>query len=126
MAFSPDSASSSNEWDSPSGGAPLDDGDSCLGENNDEPLLSDSSMDLHAESSRPEAVSNLLDARAYQREMFEASMQQNIILAVSHPLCPDTYARFLLQTSQMDTGSGKTQVCVAVLHRMGWGMLLTG
>lgn len=40
---------------------------------------SPSSMDAEL---KPKTTSGLLDARAYQREMYEASMQRNIILAV--------------------------------------------
>lgn len=59
-------------------------------------------MDVHDD----EAGQANFQARAYQLEMYEQSMEKNIIVAVS--VAHGQYAG--LTRLQMDTGSGKTQM----------------
>ena len=51
-----------------------------------------------------------LHARAYQLEMLEKSLKENIIVTVSTHETPSVIPFLLTSYVQMDTGSGKTQV----------------
>ena len=52
--------------------------------------------------------SSTIHARAYQLEMFEKSLEENIIVVVSNVAEPGKI--FANKQPQMDTGTGKTQV----------------
>ena len=49
----------------------------------------------------------IMSSRAYQLEMLDQSLKDNVIIAVSVVLVADLY---LSDNAQMDTGSGKTHV----------------
>ena len=51
-----------------------------------------------------------MTARAYQLEMLEESLKQNIIVAVCCPTPETQTGQFANMLPKMDTGSGKTQV----------------
>ena len=51
-----------------------------------------------------------MTARAYQLEMLEESLKQNIIVAVCCPTPKMETGHFANMLPKMDTGSGKTQV----------------
>jgi hypothetical protein len=51
-----------------------------------------------------------MTARAYQLEMLEESLKQNIIVAVCCPTPATETGQFANMLPKMDTGSGKTQV----------------
>lgn len=64
-------------------------------------------FDTSSDHVAPEPVS----IRAYQLEMFQKSLKQNVIVAVSSASRQFQWP-FQLRQRQMDTGSGKTQVSV--------------
>jgi hypothetical protein len=68
----------------------------------------DDDVSASGESYGSGAKTPIMASRAYQQEMFEESMKQNIIVAVS---CVVGLVRHgVANMSKMDTGSGKTQV----------------
>lgn len=63
-----------------------------------------------ADKDASESTPKILKPRAYQEEMLRESLKQNVIIAVSSF---NWYSRTITDAcSQMDTGSGKTQMYV--------------
>ncbi len=111
MASDNGSSSSSEPEDEPATQAahesdttPSSNSDNGLGDANPE------SRDTSPDEEPPAAVT--MTARAYQLEMLEKSLEKNIIVAVCPASCLVSMPPADLLPSQMDTGSGKTQVFV--------------